>query len=249
MRDVSHAFRIRDLTQVDYYSSGFYGGTPSTTTYGPGVVLVPNAAAGYSGMRSTGREQRRVLAHDRHLLHAGERGLSDGSPTHESTREQIRSGRAGGPGPLRPFFGEGRVSSNTPYNGRENGWTVDRIRRRPWGGNMRRLLGDDPWDRRWRWCRPGARAGRRRAGGPLHKLNGYARRWLLWDDLRLPQRGNGPDLLVVQLDVWHELRLRLHALRAAAASAWTRRFQRCRPATSTASYYGTFAIPGAGPCR
>jgi len=36
--------------RVTYYSSGFYGGTPGTTTYGPGVNLSsPNAAAyGYS---------------------------------------------------------------------------------------------------------------------------------------------------------------------------------------------------------
>jgi len=36
--------------RVTYYSSGFYGGTPGTTTYGPGVNFSsPNAAAsGYS---------------------------------------------------------------------------------------------------------------------------------------------------------------------------------------------------------
>jgi len=36
--------------RVNYYSSGYYGGTPGTTVYGPGVDLSsPNAAAyGYS---------------------------------------------------------------------------------------------------------------------------------------------------------------------------------------------------------
>jgi len=33
--------------RVTYYSSGFYGGTPGTTTYGPGVNFSPPNAAAY----------------------------------------------------------------------------------------------------------------------------------------------------------------------------------------------------------